>query len=173
MACLLLLCIIVAASSTTAFCPPLLRDALRPPSVSITFRSTVSLLQLVTEEDVNTLVDKAEELWSKVERLRSEAKDLSIQAESLGREAESIAVIANEALQLSVSKTKLEEATNAQNKSLDLGALLDRVKRVTELADEIEIRAEKAIAASEAALEQYLIDFPEEEDENNLIPDTI
>jgi seryl-tRNA synthetase len=170
----LLLGIIVAASSTTAFCPPLLRDALlRPPSVSITFRSTVSLLQLVTEEDVNTLVDKAEELWSKVERLRSEAKDLSIQAESLGREAESIAVIANEALQLSVSKTKLEEATNAQNKSLDLGALLDRVKRVTDLADEIEIRAEKAIAASEAALEQYLIDFPEEEDENNLIPDTI
>jgi hypothetical protein len=93
-----------------------------------------------------------------------------MQAESLGREAESIAVIATEALQLSVSESKLEEAiVSSQNLSLDLGALLDKVKRVTQLADEIEIRAEKAIVASEAALERYLIDFPSEEDE----PDTI
>ena len=151
---------VVAATSSTAFCPPQLRDAPLRPSAY-----TSSLLQLVTEEDVNTLVDNAEELWSKMEKLRSEAKDLSMQAESLGREAESIAVIATEALQLSVSESK--------NLSLDLGALLNRVKRVTRLADEIEIRAEKAIVASEAALERYLIDFPSEEDEHNLIPDTI
>ena len=160
---------VVAATSSTAFCPPQLRDAPLRPSAY-----TSSLLQLVTEEDVNTLVDNAEELWSKMEKLRSEAKDLSMQAESLGREAESIAVIATEALQLSVSESKLEEAIDSsQNLSLDLGALLNRVKRVTRLADEIEIRAEKAIVASEAALERYLIDFPSEEDEHNLIPDTI
>ena len=169
MACLPVLCMmVVAATSSTAFCPPQLRDAHLRPSAY-----TSSLLQLVTEEDVNTLVDNAEELWSKMEKLRSEAKDLSMQAESLGREAESIAVIATEAVQLSVSESKLEEAiVTSQNLSL-LGALLDRVKRVTRLSDEIEIRAEKAIVASEAALERYLIDFPSEEDEHNLIPDTI
>lgn len=157
---------VVAATSSTAFCPPQLRDAPLRPSAY-----TSSLLQLVTEEDVNTLVDNAEELWSKMEKLRSEAKDLSMQAESLGREAESIAVIATEALQLSVSESKA--IVSSQNLSLDLGALLNRVQRVTRLADEIEIRAEKAIVASEAALERYLIDFPSEEDEHNLIPDTI
>ena len=154
---------VVAATSSTAFCPPQLRDAPLRPSAY-----TSSLLQLVTEDD------NAEDLWSKMEKLRSEAKDLSMQAESLGREAESIAVIATEALQLSVSESKLEEAIDSsQNLSLDLGALLNRVKRVTRLADEIEIRAEKAIVASEAALERYLIDFPSEEEEHNLIPDTI
>lgn len=49
----------------------------------------------------------------------------------------------------------------AQNLSLDLGALLKEVEVAQEKADEIENRAEEALKASEDALEQHLIYFPE------------
>ncbi|KAL3777397.1 hypothetical protein ACHAW5_004226 [Stephanodiscus triporus] len=151
----------VAATSTSAFCPHPrartreLRDGHSRPS-----------LRLVTESDVMSLVEKAEELWARVERLRNEASDLSAQAESLGREAEtSTADAAEKLLRLqSISEEKIREANDAQNLSLDLGALLDRAMSATREADEVEVLAEEAIAASEAALEQYLIDFPEDDE---------
>jgi hypothetical protein len=82
-----------------------------------------------------------------------------MQSESLGREAETSTVDAMKSLQQSISDEKIEEANNAQNLSLDLGSLQDRALSVTREADEIEVLAEEAIAASGAALEQYLIDF--------------
>lgn len=86
-----------------------------------------------------------------------------MQSESLGREAETSTADAMKSLQQSISDKKIEEANNAQNLSLDLGSLQDRALSVTREADEIEVLAEEAIAAAGAALEQYLIDFPEDD----------
>jgi len=124
---------------------------------------------LVTEADVIALVEKAEDLWVRVEKLRNEANDLSMQSESLGREAETSTADAMKSLQQSISEEKIEEANNAQNLSLDLGALLDRALSATREADEIEVLAEEAIAASEAAVEQYLIDFPEDDEIDTIL----
>jgi len=118
---------------------------------------------------VIALVEKAEDLWVRVEKLRNEANDLSMQSESLGREAETSTADAMKSLQQSISEEKIEEANNAQNLSLDLGALLDRALSATREADEIEVLAEEAIAASEAAVEQYLIDFPEDDEIDTIL----
>lgn len=115
------------------------------------------------------LVEKAEDLWRQVEKLRNEANELSVQAESLGRDAEASTADAMKSLQQSLSEEKIEEAKIAQNLSLDLGALLDRAISATQEADEIEILAEEAIAASEAALQQYMIDFPEDDEIDTLL----
>lgn len=117
---------------------------------------------LVTEDDVISLVEKAENLWARVEKLRTEAKNLSLKAESLGQEAETSTADAMNSLKGSISAEKIEMANNAQNLSIDLGSLLEQVERATQMADEIEVLADEALAASEAAFEQHLIDFPED-----------
>ena len=109
-------------------------------------------------------VEKAEDLWGKVEKLRNEADELSVQAESLGQEAETSTADAVDSLKESISEKKIEEATKAQNACIDLGALLDKAARATEEADEIEVLAEEALAASNLALEQHLLDFPEDDE---------
>jgi len=155
----LLICIF-AVTSVSAFCSPPLASRSR-------LHSSVSL-QLVTEADVIALVEKAEDLWAQVETLRKEANDLSLQAESLGMEAETSAAGAMSSLQESISEEKLAEANEAQNSVIDLGSLLDRAMRATEEADQIEVLAEEALAASNAALEQHLIDFPEDDEIDTL-----
>lgn len=110
------------------------------------------------------LVEKAEDMWGKVETLRKEANDLSLQAETLGQEAETSAPGVIESLKGSISEEKLAEAGNVQNLSLDAGSLLDRAMKATMQADELELIAEEALQASEAALEQHLIDFPEDDE---------
>ncbi|KAL7527200.1 hypothetical protein ACHAWF_002082 [Thalassiosira exigua] len=123
-------------------------------------------LSLVTEADVIGLVEKAEDLWAKVETLRKEANDLSMQAESLGQEAETSTADAIESLKVkgAISEKELEEAKDAQNLSIDLGTLLEKATSATMQADEIELLAEEALAASEAALGQHLKDFPEDDE---------
>lgn len=150
----LLFCILFAATSVAAFCPP--------HATPIRERLHSVSLNLVTEDDVIALVEKAEDLWAKVEKLRNEANELSIEAESLGQDAESSAADAMEALKSSISEEKLAEANTAQNLSIDLGSLLDKAMRSTQEADEIEVIAGEALTASEVALEQHLIDFPED-----------
>lgn len=119
-------------------------------------------LNLVTEDDVITLVEKSEKLWAQVEKLRIEAQQLSIQAESLGQEAEISTSDAMNSLKGSIiSADKIEMASNAQNVSIDLGSLLEQVQEATERADAMEVLADEALAASQAAFDQYLIDFPE------------
>lgn len=120
-----------------------------------------SQLHLTTEEDVIKLVEKAELLWDKAYEARKAAKELSEQAETLGVSAEQSATDANEMLQSSISIAKIGDAQIAQNLSLDLGNLLDRIEEAEKKANEIEIEAEKALKESEKALEQHLIDFPE------------
>ena len=118
---------------------------------------------MVTEDDVIALVDKAEDLWAKVQTLRNEANDLSIQAETLGQAAEVSAADAVKSLshKIDLSKEKIAEVQQAQSQSLDLGSLLERAMKASEEADEIEILANEALTASEQALEEHLIDFPE------------
>lgn len=150
----ILFCALFAATSVAAFCPY--------HATAIGQRQHSVSINLVTEDDVIKLVEEAEDLWGKVEKLRTEANELSIQSESLGLNAESSAVDAMKALQGSISEEKMIEANNAQNLAIDLGALLDKAQKATEEADEIEVIAGEALVASEAALEQHLIDFPED-----------
>ena len=120
-----------------------------------------SQLHLTTEEDVIKLVEKAEELWAKAYEARKAANELSDQAETMGISAEKSATDANQMLQSSISIAKIGDAQVAQNLSLDLGNLLERVEEAEKHADEIELQAENALKESEEALEQHLIDFPE------------
>mmetsp|Transcript_31409 Transcript_31409/g.75927 ORF Transcript_31409/g.75927 Transcript_31409/m.75927 type:complete len:161 (+) Transcript_31409:77-559(+) len=150
---LLLLCIF-AGTSVSAFCP----------AHTIARRRLQSIpLNLVTEADVIALVEEAEKLWGKVEKLRNEANDLSVQAETLGQNAEISTADAIKSLKGSISEKKLEEANDAQNLSIDLGSLVEKALAATEEADKTETLANEALAASERALEQHLIDFPEDD----------
>lgn len=143
---------ICAATLATAFCPPHARGRLR----------LVDQLRLTTEDEVIALVEKAENLWAKVEKLRNEANELSIQAEALGQEAEDCTSDVVKSLKESISEQKLEEANQAQNSVIDLGTLVEKAMRLTEEADQVEVLAEEALAASERALEQHLIDFSDQ-----------
>ena len=160
----LILCVIYVAL-VSAFCP----SPTRTPSVSNRYKihsssSSSSSLHLVTEEDVIALVEKAEDLWGKVEQLRTTSKELSMQAEEMGEDAESSASEVMKGLtqkKIDLSAEKIADLQQAQSQSLDLGSLLDKAAQATEEADEIESLANEALASSEAALEQHLIDFPE------------
>jgi hypothetical protein len=116
---------------------------------------------VVTEQDVLALVEKAEDLWAQAYEARKTANELSERAESLGKDAERSATSSTHALKESISAKNIEEASNAQNLSLELGSLLDEALEAQRKADEIEERAEEALRASEMALEQHLVDFPE------------
>lgn len=149
---------IFAVSSVSAFCPP----------AAPTRGCHIISLNLVTEADVIALVEKAEDLWGQVERLRKEADDFSVQAEFLGQEAESSSSDAMKLLQSSISEEKLKEANDAQNLTLDAGALLEKALMATTQGDKIEALADEALLASEKALEQHLIDFPEDDEIDTL-----
>ena len=144
-------------ASVASFCPP--QTIIKSPSPSST-TSTTSIF-LVTEEDVIKLVEEAEDLWAKAYEARKAANELSEKAEAAGKDAELSTSDAMQALQESISIDKIADANEAQNLSLELGSLLDEVERAQREADDIEVLADKALAASEAALEQHLIDFPE------------
>ncbi len=145
----------ICASSASAFCTA-------GPHTTSRARAGCVSLNLVTEDDVVSLVEKAENLWAQVEKLRTEAKNLSLKAESLGQEAETSTADAMNSLKGSISAEKIDMANNAQNVSIDLGSLLEQVERATQMADEMEVLADEALAASEAAFDQHLIDFPED-----------
>ena len=149
--------IIIFATAVSGFCTTRHVVQSRTHSIEIGFVS----LHLVTENDVISLVEKAENLWAQVEKLRIEARNLSTQAESLGQEAETSTASAMNSLMGSISAEKIKMANDAQNVSIDLGSLLEQAQRSTEMADEIEVLANEALSASEAAFDQYLIDFPE------------
>ena len=165
----LLACICIASLSASAFlCPTTVSSnnyycQIQQRRTRTTIISS-SQLNLVTEADVIALVEQAEALWTKVEQLRNEANDLSIQAETLGHETELSTEYATNLLKdNTISEGKIAEISIAQNNALDLGALLDRAQQATEEADESEVLADEALAASEVALAQHLIDFPEDD----------
>ena len=146
----------ICIASVASFCPP--QTIIKSPTSTTT--STTSIF-LVTEEDVIKLVEEAEDLWAKAYEARKAANELSERAEAAGKNAELSTTDAMQALQESISIDKIADANEAQNLSLELGSLLDEVEKAQREADDIEVLADKALAASEAALEQHLIDFPE------------
>ena len=147
----------IYVASVESFCPP---QTITKSPTSTTTTSTTSLF-LVTEEDVIKLVEEAEDLWAKAYEARKAANELSEKAEAAGKDAELSTTDAMQALQESISIDKIADANEAQNLSLELGSLLDQAEKAQREADDIEVLADKALAASEAALEQHLIDFPE------------
>lgn len=159
----LILCVVYVAL-VSAFCPSPTRTHYVYRYSIHSSSSSSSSLHLVTEEDVIALVEKAEDLWGKVEQLRTTSKELSMQAEEMGEDAESSASEVMKGLtqkKIDLSAEKIADLQQAQSQSLDLGSLLDKAAQATEEADEIESLANEALASSEAALEQHLIDFPE------------
>lgn len=156
---LLIYSAIYYAASVASFCPSFLPQ--RNSFTTTSLQPITTALKVVTEEDVIALVEKAEDLWAKAYEARQAANKLSEKAEAIGLDAEVSTSDATEALKQSISVEKVADATTAQNLSLDLGYQLEEALKAQEEADEIELRAEKALAASEAALEQHLIDFPE------------
>ncbi|KAL9188079.1 hypothetical protein ACHAXT_006457 [Thalassiosira profunda] len=150
--CLLVSIIVVASGS--AFCPPdTSRRHLAPPS----FRADVSL-QLVTEADVIALVEKAEDLYELRQMSCPSKPKRSVSKRRRRRPTQW------KSCRDQYREEKLAEANEAQNLSIDLGALLDKAARATTEADELEVMADEALAASEAALEQHLIDFPSDDE---------
>ena len=158
---LLIYSAIYYAASVASFCPSFLPQRNNSFTTTSSPLQPITALYLVTEEDVIALVEKAEDLWAKAYEARQAANKLSEKAEAIGLDAEVSTSDATEALKQSISVEKVADATTAQNLSLDLGYQLEEALKAQEEADEIEMRAEKALAASEAALEQHLIDFPE------------
>jgi hypothetical protein len=146
----------IYVASVASFCPP--QTIIKSPAST---SSTTTSIFLVTEEDVIKLVEEAEDLWAKAYEARKTANELSERAEAAGKNAELSTTVAMSALQESISIDKIADADEAQNLSLELGSLLDEVEKAQREADDIEVLADKALAASEAALEQHLIDFPE------------
>mmetsp|Transcript_12071 Transcript_12071/g.17869 ORF Transcript_12071/g.17869 Transcript_12071/m.17869 type:complete len:166 (+) Transcript_12071:43-540(+) len=158
---LLIYSAIYYAASVASFCPSFLPQRNSFTTSSPLQPSITTALFVVTEEDVIALVEKAEDLWAKAYEARQAANKLSEKAEAIGLDAEVSTSDATEALKQSISVEKVADATTAQNLSLDLGYQLEEALKAQDEADEIELRAEKALAESEAALEQHLIDFPE------------
>ena len=151
--------LLIYFANVTAFCPShrvINRTIHRPRA-----RLSRSRLQLTTEEDVIKLVEKAETLWAEAYKARTIANELSERAQALGVSAEESASEATANLQTSVSLSKISDAQIAQNLSLDLGALVEQAKQAQDEADAIEKMADVALKESEVALEQHLIDFPE------------
>ena len=121
----------IILATTASFCP-------HPPQHALCRHNTRPSLNAVTEQDVLTLVEKAEELWAEAYEARKTANELSERAESLGKDAEFSAAASTRALKELISEKNIAEASNAQNLSLELGSLLDEAVEAQRRADEIE-----------------------------------
>uniref|UniRef100_A0A6U0G547 Uncharacterized protein n=1 Tax=Helicotheca tamesis TaxID=374047 RepID=A0A6U0G547_9STRA len=186
--CSFLAILLVATTLPTSQCfsppPPSPSPCLSPISVHMETRchrqripfyhpksssSSSSSLNAVTEEDVIAAVEKAEDLWADALEARKKANKLSEEAEGGATSASESADEAMGALQIKSGGTfgmsNVETAKSALNKALDAGSKVDEALKATEEADRLEKLAEEALEASEKALEQHLIDFPEEEGE--------
>jgi hypothetical protein len=119
----------------------------------------------VTADDVEIAVETAERLWAEALEAREKAERLSEEAETMAGESE--AAMSDTASSIDdASKFKLSmlgEAQQAQQASLDAGSILADALEAVEEADELEALAEAALVASEKAIEQHLVDFPDSE----------
>ena len=141
----------------------------RPPSPLARARSCGRLVRcLVSEEDVEALVEKAETLWESALAARKKADTLSSEAEAAANAA---AVSSDEQAAKLDDATKfslglLSGASDVMASSLDAGALLAEAVEAAEEAERLELEAEAALAASEAAIEQHLKDFPDDDSDS-------
>mmetsp|Transcript_26241 Transcript_26241/g.43487 ORF Transcript_26241/g.43487 Transcript_26241/m.43487 type:complete len:172 (+) Transcript_26241:40-555(+) len=124
----------------------------------------------ITQDDVEIAVKKAENLWEQAMKAREEADCLSEQA---AREAEAASLVSEQASAQIDAASKfslsiLGNARNAMDASLDAGQKLAAAVEATERADMVEAAAELALRDSELAIEQYLVDFPDALEENEV-----
>lgn len=124
-----------------------------------------AVVSLVTEDDVEKLVEKAESLWADALAAREKADSLSAEAEQLADVSEKQSQAAVEALEESdkFSLSMLTSSQGATDASLEATRLLAEAVDAAEEAARIEEEAEQALIESEAALEQHLADFPDAE----------
>ena len=137
-------------------------DAFVSPVVTSRHQWQRHPLAAVTEAEVLTQVEKAEEAWAAALEARKEANALSDRAEEQGEAAAEIAKEAEAAMQEgAISLEKIAKADQATNSNLDAGSVLSTALQAADDADRLEAIAEVALAKSEEMLDQHLIDFPD------------
>jgi len=133
-----------------------------------TARRFHSAVAVVTEDDVETAVQAAEDSWADALKARKLAETKALEAEeaadAAGVSSEAVSNELNAASKFSLSM--LGDAKGAMDSSLDATALLSEAVEAAEEADRLEEIAEAALAASELALAQHLEDFPDSDDED-------
>ena len=122
----------------------------------------------VTADDVEMAVEKAEKLWADALAAREKAEALAVEAEELATQSETSTATAKDALEDgAVAETfklsMLGDAQAAMDVSIRAGEVLANAYDAAEEAERLEILAEEALAASEEAIEQHRIDFPDSE----------
>ena len=122
----------------------------------------------VTADDVEIAVEKAEKLWADALAAREKAETLAVQAEELASQSETSTTTAKDALEDSTGvKTfklsMLGDAQAAMDVSIRAGEILADAYDAAEEAERLEALAEEALVASEEAIEQHLVDFPDSE----------
>ena len=122
----------------------------------------------VTADDVELAVEKAEKLWAEALAAREKAEALAVKAEELANQSEMSTSSAKDALEDSTGATKfklsmLGDAQAAMDVSIRAGEVLADAYDAAEEAERLEALAEAALTASEDAIEQHLLDFPDSE----------
>ena len=121
----------------------------------------------MTEDMVEGFVERAEALWAEALAARELADKLSSEAETLADASGEASDAASTALDgaSKFSLSMLTTSTEAQNKALEAGKVIAEAVEAAEAAEELERKAEEALTASEKAIEQHLIDFPDSAEE--------
>ena len=116
----------------------------------------------MTAEDVVRMVEDAEKLWDEAHEARKTANALSDRAEEEAEAASHLAMETNERMREGpISLEKISDADAATMANIDANSMVSKALAATEEADRLEALAEEKLKASEAALEQHLIDFPD------------
>ena len=123
---------------------------------------------MVTADDVELAVEVAEKLWAEALEAREKADKLATDAEEMTVATESDTAAAAKSVGSVEAATKLNlsmlgDAQKAMSASLEVGEVLADAFDADEEASRLEELAEAALAASEKAIEQHLIDFPDSE----------
>mmetsp|Transcript_42888 Transcript_42888/g.52104 ORF Transcript_42888/g.52104 Transcript_42888/m.52104 type:complete len:211 (-) Transcript_42888:432-1064(-) len=132
-------------------------------------RRVTTVLNLVTEEEVLSAVERAETLWSEALSAREHANALSTLAEESSNSISSATSLAQSALDVKPGGTfglsNIADVKEAMDQALDAGNKVEEAMEASQEADRLETLAEEALKASEKLLEQHLVDFPSGEDE--------
>ena len=132
-------------------------------TIQISFATSTSYLQLVTEKDVLDAVENAEKLWAKALEARKTANALCDKAEEEAEAAAELSeTVAEEFQNMEViSLEKIAQADAATKTNIDANSMVSRAMKAADEADELEAQAEKALQMSEERLDQHLKDFPD------------
>lgn len=140
------------------------------PSVAVRRRPALAsrrchISLVVTEDDVEAAVKAAEDAWADALKARELAEKLSIDAEEAAEAAGMSSEAVADELKASnkFSLRMLSGSSDAMGKSLEATRLLSDAVEAAEEASRLEEIAEAALAASEEAIAQHLLDFPDAE----------